>query len=257
MLVALHSIICIGEEKIDPAPCLQTLSSHEDRKNGIRWAALISNVQDKLGPQHRDHVQSWLKDAEAGFEQVQKATEGKANGNESDVARVADQGRWKAKGTQPMRPDRDMAEERKALAAMVDRDRAEMAHEKECRRKAQELSKPIARIRQALVRMRSYGGPVGPEATADADWVERLANLYDALAQAELLHLLDRLPDRGDARRFVLSLVRWAGAGQRQLALEMLADVAPLGKLDAALAAELTYHLCDDLIQLLPDQQRW
>ncbi len=148
-----------------------------------------------------------------------------------------------------------ITEEQKALAAMVARDRAEMADEKERRRQAQEQAKPIARIRQALGRMRSYGGPVGPDATADADWVERLADLYEALAEAELLHLLDRLPDRGEARRFVLSLLRWAGTGQRQLALETLANVAPLGKLDEALAAELTRHLPDDLLHLLPDQQ--
>src|SRR5260370_11750501 len=255
MLVALHSIVCSGEEKSDSARCLQSPLSHEDRKNAIRWAALISNVQEKLGPQHRDHVQSWLKDAEAGFQQEQNARGGRENGNDSDFARVADQRRAEAKGTEPTRPDRDIAEEQKALAAIIARDRAETAAEKEHRRQGQEQAKPIARIREALRRMKSYGGPVGHEATADADWVERLTGLYDALAQAQLLHLLDYLPDRGEARRLVLNLLRWAGLGQGQLAVETLANVAPLGKLDASLAMELTHQLHDDLAHPLPEDQ--
>jgi hypothetical protein len=146
-------------------------------------------------------------------------------------------------------------EPHKALEEVIARDRAATAAEKERQRQAQRQARPIIRIRETLGRMRSYGGPVGPNATADADWIERLADLHDALGQAQKLYLLDRLPDRGEARTLVLNLLRWAGEGQRQLAIETLARVAPLGKLDAALADELLHHLPADLEQLLPDQQ--
>jgi hypothetical protein len=58
-LVALHSIVCYSQHTFDPAPLRNT--------DGIRWATLVSNVNDGLQVMHRDHVESWLKDVETAL----------------------------------------------------------------------------------------------------------------------------------------------------------------------------------------------
>src|SRR5262249_54748176 len=104
----------------------------------------------------------------------------------------------------------------------------------------------------AVAGLRSHGGTAVP-GRACAGWVERLADLHSALADAQMLHLIDQLPRRGDARKVVRRLLHLSGEGQAQLAVEMLASVAPLGKLDRELLLELSDHLPSDLLQLLAD----
>jgi hypothetical protein len=141
------------------------------------------------------------------------------------------------------------------ITDMIERDRAETINERERRRQEQEQAKPLTRVRLAVERLRSYGGPSGPGDSADVAWVERLAELYAALDGAASLDLLDRLPDRGEIRQLVLRLMRWAGNDEFQRAVEVLGTVEPLGKLDAELSGELSRQLGEDLLRLLPDQQ--
>jgi hypothetical protein len=139
--------------------------------------------------------------------------------------------------------------------AIIARDRAETVEARTHLRNQQERVEPLACVRRALERLKSYGGPIDSAASAEADWVDRLLELNSALGAADLLGLLNQLPKRGRARTFILGLLTMIGTGDREQAVEKLKSVEPRGKLDAELAAELNYRLYDDLSQLLHNQQ--
>src|SRR5262249_16164835 len=110
-------------------------------------------------------------------------------------------------------------------------------------------------VRSALERLRSYGGPSSAATTAEAAWAGMLADLYADLDAAGQLGLLNRLPDRGEARQGLLSVLRMAGAGRKDAAAATLAKVTPKGDLDRKLSQELRIHLSADLLPLLPGYQ--
>ncbi len=104
------------------------------------------------------------------------------------------------------------------------------------------------RIPQAINALRR-SGPLA-DRTADAVWLDLLARLLSALADASKGDLLKRLPDRGDARRFTRRCAELLAADRRRDALALLEDIGP-GELDAALASERNAEFPDDLCRLL------
>jgi hypothetical protein len=136
------------------------------------------------------------------------------------------------------------------IRAILARDTEATSAEKARAEDAQRQAEPLAKLRAAMAELRSYPGP--PDAaSANAGWCERLRKLHEALKEAGLLCLLDRLPERGMARRVVLALVRRVGEGLCTQAAAILGDVAPRGYLDRQVWRELTTNLSEDLWDLV------
>jgi hypothetical protein len=138
-------------------------------------------------------------------------------------------------------PDQDLRD-------LIARDRAEKqtrdAQAAEERRKDRDRQ----RIPQAVAALRR-SAPLD-DRSADAVWLDLLARLLDALTCAGKAGLLDKLPDRGTARRYTRRCIDLLKTGRREQALVMLKSIGP-GELDAALANERNAELPDDLCRLL------
>ncbi len=135
------------------------------------------------------------------------------------------------------------------LTAIKDRDREERRAQDERDAEGRRSDRQAQRIPEAVDALRRYPGPLD-DRTGDEVWLGRLANLLDALKDAGKLHLLEKLPNRGDARRFTHRSLELLAKGKRQQAVALLEDVGP-GKLDAELAQERNADLADDLCRLL------
>jgi hypothetical protein len=138
-------------------------------------------------------------------------------------------------------PDREL---RDVIARDREKRKAQDAREAERLREERERE----RIPQAIDALRR-SGPL-EDRTADEVWLDLLARLLDALAAAGKAGLLEKLPARGNARRFTRRCAELLTAGRRREALALLEPIGP-GELDAELANERNVDLPDDLCRLL------
>ncbi len=72
LLAALYNALHAGEEAFDPVRKRDDLSweefadrDPEEYKNAVRWAALVNQVEEYLGPKYLDQIQRWLKEVRA------------------------------------------------------------------------------------------------------------------------------------------------------------------------------------------------
>jgi len=115
---------------------------------------------------------------------------------------------------------------------IIAQDRQQAALDEQRRQQAIDEARPIARVREALEQLRTYGGPIdGSGETEATGWSVRLVALRDALEEAEQLQLLDRLPANGNARQLLLTLLRQGRDNLAERITEALTSVAPLGEL--------------------------
>src|SRR5262245_45436205 len=141
-----------------------------------------------------------------------------------------------------------------SIENIIAQDRQQAALDEQRRQQAIDEARPIARVREALEQLRTYGGPVdGSSETAVADWTARLVALRDALEEAGQLQLLDRLPANGNARQLLLTLLRQGRDNLAGRITEALTSVAPLGELARELLHELSCQLPQDLQGLLAE----
>jgi len=131
---------------------------------------------------------------------------------------------------------------------MIAADRKEKQAQDACAAERRQQEREWQRIPQAIDALRR-SGPL-EDRTADEVWLDLLARLLDALRDAQKVGLLDKLPERGDARRFTRRCIELLTAGRRRKALALLTNIGP-GKLDAELACERNADLPDDLCRLL------
>jgi hypothetical protein len=69
-VVAIRDIACPGEEQNGPIQFPDYLKDHESREWGVRWGHVVSATNEGLRPEHRIHVENWLKDVEAALREA-------------------------------------------------------------------------------------------------------------------------------------------------------------------------------------------
>jgi hypothetical protein len=105
------------------------------------------------------------------------------------------------------------------------------------------------RIERAIDSLRRIG-PLDDQ-TVDEVWLDRLAELREALIDAGKAELLDELPETGVARHITRRCIELLAAGRRPEALALFDGITAKGELDAELANEQSFYLPNDLCELL------
>jgi hypothetical protein len=118
-------------------------------------------------------------------------------------------------------------------------------------RAAEEQRKEQRRFRivRAIDSLRRTG-PLNDQ-TVDEVWLDRLAELREALIDAGKAEVLDQLPDSGTARRITRRCIELLAAGRRPEALALFDGIAAKGELDLELGNEQSFYLPNDLCELL------
>jgi hypothetical protein len=250
-----HSIICIavdhaeGEEIFRRDELNELRGEPPDRQKRERAARLVVDAS-----QIEDILSNMLVMDGGTFQrfkdEMKRRVESLLSASSAQEPGVGDGSGSSPEYSAPI--SREMNQADAEISEVIARDRKETAEKKVLESQAHEQVELIAEVRRCIERMRSYPGPSGPCNTAEDDWVRLLSDLHAALSRARLLHLMRQLPKRSDARRFSLHLFELIHAGRKADAIAHLGSVAPLGKLDGSLAQEMTSHLGEDLLKLIP-----